>query len=74
VIARILWKKAVVLESDPFREHMEEAAELRKRAEIAKASLFANGEGGYIPFAEEKNWERKQEEDEYNSLVPLYFR
>lgn len=63
-----------MLESDPFGEHMEEAAELRKRAELAKAFLFANGEGGYIPFAGEKNRERNEEEDDYDSLVPLYFR
>jgi len=74
VIARILWKKAVVLESYPFGEHMKEAAHLRKRAELARASLLANGEGGYIPFAGEKNWERNEEEDDYDSLVPLYYR
>lgn len=74
VIARILWKMAMVLESDTFGRYGDEAAELRRRAEIARSALLASGEGGFIPFIEHDNLERTQEEDDYDSLVPLYFR
>ena len=72
-MARILWKKAVVLESDTFGEFLKEADECRRRAEIARATLLARGEGGFIPSVGESS-ERNEEEDNYDSLVPLYFR
>jgi hypothetical protein len=74
-IARIVWKTVVVLESDPFNSYAAEAAELRQKAEVAKAELLAAGEGGIIPFLEEGDpSKRNEEEDSYDSLVPLFFR
>jgi hypothetical protein len=74
VIARILWKTAVVLESDTFGTYTKEAGELRTRAEIARRALLGSGEGGVIPYVEDDDSERTQEEDSFDSLVPLYFR
>jgi len=82
-IARILWKTAVVMESDTFGKHSSaaavrtyavEAADLRHRAEVARLQLLASGEGGIIPFIDEGIAERNQEEDSYDVLIPLYFR
>lgn len=74
VIARILWKMAVVLESDTFGSFSSEAAGLRTRAEVARRQLLSSGEGGVIPFIGEDDAERNQEEDSFDALVPLYFR
>jgi len=74
VIARILWKTAVVLESDVLGKFSSEADALRQRAEVARAQLMANGEGGKIPFIDEDDAERDQEEDSYDALVPLFYR
>jgi hypothetical protein len=74
VIARILWKTAVVLESDTYGTYATEAADMRRRAEVARLRLLASGEGGIIPFIDEDDAERNQEEDSYDALVPLYFR
>jgi len=74
VIARILWKTAVVLESDVYGTYAAEAAELRKRAEVARQDLLNSGEGGLIPFIDEYEAERDEEEDSYDALVPLFFR
>lgn len=73
-IARILWKTAVVLESDPLNTFAAEAAELRSKAEVAQQQLLAIGEGGIIPFIDEDDSERKAEEDSYDVLVPLFYR
>ncbi|KAH0564815.1 hypothetical protein GP486_001804 [Trichoglossum hirsutum] len=82
-IARILWKTAVVMESDTFGEHVTpaalrtyaaEAADLRRRAELARQQLLADGEGGIIPYIDETIAERNEEEDSYDVLLPLYFR
>jgi hypothetical protein len=74
-IARILWKTAVVLDSDPYNSYANEATELRQKAEVAKAELLAGGEGGIIPFREEGDpSKRTEEEDSYDSLIPLFFR
>ena len=72
--ARILWKTSVVLASDPYNSHANEADELRKKAEVAKQQLLASGEGGVIPFIDEGDNERNEEEDSYDALVPLFFR
>ena len=70
------------MESDTFgkhastvamRTHAAEAAGLRHRADVARQELMASGEGGFIPFTEE-DADRDREEDEYDALVPLYFR
>lgn len=74
VLARILWKTATVLESDTFGTYSAEAAELRKRAELARQSLLASGEGGLIPFIDEYEADRDEEEDNFDALVPLFFR
>ena len=74
VIARILWKTAVVLESDVLGKFSSEAGELRQRAELARNKLVASGEGGSIPFADEDDTERDQEEASYDALVPLFYR
>lgn len=74
VIARILWKTAVVLESDVLGKFSSEAGELRQRAELARNNLVASGEGGSIPFADEDDTERDQEEASYDALVPLFYR
>lgn len=73
-IARILWKTAVVLESDSYNSFAKEAEDLRKKAEVAQQQLLASGEGGVIPFIDEGDSERNDEEDSYDSLVPLFFR
>lgn len=73
-IARILWKTAVVLESEPLTYSAKEAAELRKRAVEAQADLLGSGEGGEKPFIDEDGVERNEEEDGYDVLVPLFFR
>jgi hypothetical protein len=74
VIARILWKTAVVLESDVLGKFTSEADGLRQRAEVARKQLVANREGGLIPFIDEDDAERDQEEDSYDALVPLFYR
>ena len=74
VIARILWKTAVVLESDMLGKFSSEADALRQRAEVARNQLVVSGEGGKIPFIDEDDAERDQEEDSYDALVPLFYR
>lgn len=73
-IARILWKLATVLESDTLGRFVEEATAFRTRAEVARTSLLAAGEGGAIAYADEDENERNREEDLYDSVVPLFFR
>jgi hypothetical protein len=74
VVARILWKTAVVLESDVLGKFSSEADALRQRAEVARKQLVGSGEGGSIPFIDEDDAERDQEEDSYDALVPLFYR
>ena len=74
VIARIVWKTAVILESDVLGKFSSDAAALRHRAEVARQVLRASGEGGLIPFIDEEDAERDQEEDSFDALVPLFFR
>lgn len=63
-----------MLESDTYGTYAAEAVALRTRAEVARQQLLASGEGGLIPFIDEDDAERNQEEDSYDALVPLYFR
>jgi hypothetical protein len=65
---------ATVMESDTVGRYVKEAAELRNRAELARATLLDRGEGGFIPITPDDNWDRTREEDDFDSLVPLYFR
>ena len=71
VIARILWKTAVVLESDMLGKFSSEANALRQRAEVARKQLMGSGEGGSIPFVDEDDAE---EQAGYDALVPLFYR
>lgn len=74
IMARILWKTAVVLESDVLGKFSSEADTLRQRAELARNQLVTAGESGKIPFIDEDDTERDQEEDRYDALVPLFYR
>jgi hypothetical protein len=73
-IARILWKTAIVLESNPLGQYAKEAAELRNRAAVAQQVLVAAGEGGELPNIDEDNAERNEEKESYEVLVPLFYR
>jgi hypothetical protein len=74
-MARIMWKKSLVLESDTFGTFQEEATELRIRAELALRKLTTNGEGGVVlSLDDEGNADQAEMEDAYDSLVPGYFR
>ena len=73
-IARILWKTAEVLEDDTFGKYAEEADALRTRAAVAQRLLLGSGEGGEIPFREERDADRNQEKESYDALVPLFYR
>jgi len=73
-IARIIWKMSVVLASDTYGTYAEEALKLRQRADEALIQLRGSGEGGFIPYSDEESRERDQEEDDFDALVPLFFR
>lgn len=73
--ARILWKLAQVLEADPEERFTEEALDLRNRAAIARAKLLATGKGGAMAFLREDDAEdADDEEEDYDVLVPLFYR
>jgi hypothetical protein len=76
IMARILWKTSVVLESDTFGSFAREADYLRIRAEVARRTLMGRGEGGDVVIAidEDGNPDADENEDSYDALVPLYFR
>jgi len=74
-MARIMWKKSLVLESDTFGTYQDEATELRIRAELALRKLTTNGEGGVVlSLDDDGNADQTEMEDAYDSLVPGYFR
>lgn len=74
-MARIMWKKSMVLESDPYGTFQDEATALRIRAELALRKLTTNGEGGIVvSLDDEGNADQGEVEDAYDSLVPGYFR
>ena len=75
VVARILWRTAVFLETDVLGKFTSgEATELRQRAELARKDLAANGEGGFVLFGDQKEEEKNTEQDEFDALVPLFYR
>jgi hypothetical protein len=73
-IARIVFRQAKVLESDTLGRFADEAARLRNRAFLAQQKLVALGEGGEIPASENQMPDRDPEEENYNALVPLFYR
>lgn len=76
-IARILWKRATILESDLSGKHAEEATDLKAKAAEIKQRLMASGEGGMIPHYEDQGNSKdkeNREEDSYNALVSLFYR
>lgn len=74
-MARIMWKKSLVLESDTFGRYIDEANELRIRADIALRKLTTNGEGGIVvSLDDEGNADKSEAEELYDSLVPGFFR
>jgi len=74
-MARILWKKSVVLESDTYGTFQNVANEMRLRAELARKELTSNGEGGVvISLDEDGDPDALETEESYDVLVPGYFR
>ncbi|KAH9220315.1 P-loop containing nucleoside triphosphate hydrolase protein [Leptodontidium sp. 2 PMI_412] len=76
-IARILWKRATILESDSSGKHAEEATDLKAKAAEIKQRLMASGEGGMIPHYEDQGNSKdkeNREEDSYDALVSLFYR
>ncbi|KAH6690247.1 hypothetical protein BKA61DRAFT_287339 [Leptodontidium sp. MPI-SDFR-AT-0119] len=76
-IARILWKRATILESDSSGKHAEEATDLKAKAAEIKRRLMASGEGGMIPHYEDQGNSKdkeNREEDSYDALVSLFYR
>jgi hypothetical protein len=64
-----------VLEADPEERFTEEALDLRNRAAIARAKLLATGKGGAMAFLREEDAEDvDDEEEDYDVLVPLFYR
>jgi hypothetical protein len=74
-MARILWKKSVVLGDDVTGTYQKEADELRIRADLALRKLSQNGEGSsVVTIDDEGNAEWVETEDSYDALVPVFFR
>lgn len=73
-LVRTMWKKACVLENYPQNRYVDEARELKRRAERLKEGLMLSGEGGAIPYVDRNGSERDQKEESYDALVPLFFR
>lgn len=74
-MARIMWKKSQVLESDTFGTFLDDASELRIRAELALKTLSAQGQGGIVfSFDDDGSPDPDEMEDAYDSLVSGYFR
>ncbi len=75
MIARIMWKKSVVLESDMYGTFRTTANELLMRAEIKRKQLAGSGEGDIvIALDEDGNPDASETEDSYNVVVPGYCR
>ncbi|KAG4437548.1 hypothetical protein IFR05_006982 [Cadophora sp. M221] len=73
-IARILWKRATVLQGHPSGTAAEEALEIKAKAAEIKRYLMASGEGGTIPCGDGQDTSKDSEEDSYDALVPLFYR
>ncbi|PVH73594.1 hypothetical protein DL98DRAFT_594860 [Cadophora sp. DSE1049] len=72
-IARILWKRATILESRSAGTNKEEVFALKAKANEIKQRLMASGEGGMIHRGDDDRAE-VDEEDSYDALVPLCYR
>ena len=74
-MARIMWKKLQVLESETFGGSIIEANALRIRAELALKTLTTQGEGAIVfSLVDDGNPDPDEMEDAYDSLVPGCFR
>jgi hypothetical protein len=73
-MARILWKKSVVLESDTYGTSYNVANEMRLRGELARKQLTSNGEGVVISLDADGDPDALETEESYDVLVPGYFR
>ena len=74
-VARILWKISQVLEADELNRYTQEADDLKNRAALARAKLRTSGEGGAKGFLREDDGDDgDEEEDDYDVLVPLFYR
>jgi len=74
-MARIMWKKSVVLGDDVTGTYQKEADELRIRADLALRKLSQNGEGSsVVTIDDEGNADQVETEDAYDALVPVFFR
>jgi hypothetical protein len=74
-MARIMWKKFQVLESETFGGSIIEANDLRIRSELALKTLTAKGEGAIVfSLVDDGNVDPDEMEDAYDSLVPGCFR
>jgi hypothetical protein len=62
-----------VLENDLLTTY--KAQELRNRAEVARKTLTAGGEGHVIEVLDEEgNVDYCEEDEAYDALVPIFFR
>lgn len=76
-MARIMWKKSMVLEDDTYGKFAKEADALRLRAELARQQLTASGESGLgLVFAidEDGNADHDETEASYEALLPFFYR
>lgn len=74
-MARIMWKTSQVLESGTFGASIDEANELRVRAELVLKTMTTNGKGGIVfGVDDDGNPDPEEMENAYDSLVPGYFR
>jgi hypothetical protein len=72
-ITRILFKMAKVLEKD--ENGGQAAQDLRTRAGIAKLTLQGKGGGQILQLMDEEgNVDLNDEDDAFDSLVPIFFR
>jgi len=72
-IARILFKMAKVLETDP--QNHQRAQEFRARAGVARLTLTGMGEGHILHIIDEDgNVEFDEEDDAFDALVPIFYR
>ncbi len=81
MLARTLWKLSKVLEADTYGTYQQEADDMRRRAEVARAKLNNIGEGALlssgdavVSLDDEGNVDAMEEEDTYDALIPGYFR
>lgn len=74
-VARILNKRAQILEEDPTRGAAEDAQELRLRANVALRDILALRRGPDDEAGDEPNVRDLYTEDrQFDKVVPLFFR